>query len=149
MISKQTLKDISIDKFNSAKVLFTSKMYDSSIYIVGYGVELALKYKICKILKLENGFPETKVEFDNYILDNDNDLGLEIKSLRDIRNHNLQKLLYYSGQEYTIKSQFLNEWIDISYWHPELRYSNNFGNKNLNETILTSVEKVLNLIFKI
>ena len=95
MISKQRLKDVSIDKFNSAKVLFSSKMYDNSIYIVGYGVELALKYKICKILKLENGFPETKAEFDNYILGNDNDLGLEIKSLRDIRNHNLQKLLYY------------------------------------------------------
>lgn len=149
MVSKQELKSISLDKLHSAQVLFKSKKYDTSIYIVGYAIELALKYKICKILKLEIGFPENKLEFENYILDKGNDLGIEIKNLRDIRNHNLQKLLYYSGQEYTIKSQFLDEWTSISFWYPELRYKSNYGNKELNKILITSVEKVLNLIFKL
>ena len=148
MIPKQILKDIAINKFDAAKVLFNSKKYDSSIYLAGYAVELALKYKICKILRLENGFPENKSEFDNYISQNDNDLGREIGNLKDIRNHNLQKLLYYSGQEFAIKSQLLNEWTEISFWNPELRYRINFGDKNLNEIILYAVEKILNLIFK-
>ena len=95
MIAKQHLKEIAEKKLECSKVLLKSKKYDNSLYLVGYSIEIALKFKICKILKLNNGFPETKMEFDNYISENDNDLGNEIKHLKDIRNHNLQTLLYY------------------------------------------------------
>jgi len=148
MISKQNLEEIAKNKLSCSILLFKSKKFDTSLYLVGYSVEMALKYKICKILNLKDGFPETKNEFDIYISDNDNDLGREIKNLREIRNHNLQKLLYYSGQEFSIKSQLLDEWTHISYWNPELRYKLNIGDKNFNETIIKSVEKILTLIFK-
>lgn len=148
MISKQDLKEIAKNKFESSKILFKSKKYDTSLYLIGYSIELALKYKICKILKLNNGFPETKNEFDIYISNNDNDLGGVITNLKEIRNHNLQKLLFYSGQEFSIKSQFLDEWTHISYWNPELRYKLNIGDEKFNDTILKSVDKVLFFIFK-
>ena len=125
-----------------------SNRNDSSLYLIGYSIELALKFKICKILKLDNGFPETKTEFEKYISESENDLGNEIKDLREIRNHNLQKLLYYSGQEYSIKAELLEEWTNISYWNQELRYTKNIGDKKFNELIIKSVEKILTLVFK-
>ena len=93
MISKQDLKEIALSKLVDAKVLFKSNRHDSSLYLIGYSIELALKFKICKILRLDEGFPENKSEFEVYIKSSDNDLGNEIKDLREIRNHNLQKLL--------------------------------------------------------
>jgi HEPN domain-containing protein len=148
MITKQNLKEIAIRKLSDAKLLSKSNRNDSSLYLIGYSVELALKFKICKILKLDKGFPETKSEFDSYIKLNDNDLGNEIKDLREIRNHNLQKLLYYSGQEFSIKAELLEEWTNILYWNPELRYNLEIGDKSFNELIIKSVEKILTLIFK-
>ena len=148
MISKQDLKEIALSKLVDAKVLFKSNRHDSSLYLIGYSIELALKFKICKILRLDEGFPENKSEFEVYIKSSDNDLGNEIKDLREIRNHNLQKLLYYSGQEFTIKAELLDEWTIISYWNPELRYTIEIGDKNFNDIIIKSVEKILTLIFK-
>ena len=148
MISKQNLKEIAFNKLADAKLLFKSNRHDSSLYLIGYSIELALKSKICKILKLDNGFPENNIEFEIYIKSSDNDLGNEIKDLREIRNHNLQKLLYYSGQEFSIKAELLEEWTNILYWNPELRYNLEIGDRNFNEKIIKSVEKILTLIFK-
>ena len=148
MIPKQNLEEIAKNKLSCSILLFKSKMFDTSLYLVGYSVEMALKYKICKIFNLKDGFPETKKEFDIYISDSDNNLGEVIKNLRDIRNHDLEKLLFYSGQEFPIKLKLLDEWTDILYWNPELRYKLNIGDKNFNETIIKSVEKILTLIFK-
>ena len=97
MIKKQHLKDIALKKLDDAKLLFKHDKNDSSLYLVGYSVELSLKFKICKILKLDKGFPETKSEFEMYIKESTNDLDREIKNLKEIRNHDLQKLLFYSG----------------------------------------------------
>jgi HEPN domain-containing protein len=146
MIAWQHLKEIAEKKLECSKVLFESEKYDNSLYLVGYSIEIALKFKICKILKLHNGFPETNMEFDDYIAESDNDLGNEIKYLKEIRNHNLPKLLYYSGQEYSVKLKLLDEWELFSYWNPELRYKLNFGNKRFTEKTLSSAEKLLTLI---
>ena len=148
MISKQNLNEIAFNKFEDAKLLFKSNRFDSSLYLIGYSIELVLKLKICKILKLDKGFPETKAEFESYIKLSDNDLGNEIKELKEIRNHNLQKLLYYSGQEFRIKAELLEEWTNILYWNPELRYNLEIGDKKFNAIVIKSVEKLLTLILK-
>ena len=148
MILQQHLREIAECKLECSKLLFNSRKYDTSLYLVGYSIEIALKFKICKILRLNSGFPETKLEFNNYISQNDNDLGTQIKYLKDIRNHDLQKLLFYSGQEYSVKLRLLDEWTHFSYWNPELRYKLNFGDKNFNEITLQFADKILNLIFK-
>ncbi len=148
MILQRHLKEIAEKKLECSKLLFKSKKYDNSLYLVGYSIEVALKFKICKILKLNNGFPETKLEFNSYISQNDNDLGKQIKYLKDIRNHDLQILLYYSGQEYSVKLHLLDEWTHFSYWNPGLRYKLNIGNKNFTEIALRSADRILTLIFK-
>lgn len=148
MIPKLHLKEIALKKLDASKLLFESAKYDTSLYLIGYSIELALKYKICKIFQFEEGFPETKNEFEMYISMSDSTLGKEIFNIKEIRNHNLQKLLFYSGQDYIVKLELLEEWTNISYWSPELRYKLNLGDKEFNETIIISVEKILNLIFK-
>jgi HEPN domain-containing protein len=148
MISKENLKIIAKNKVIDSKVLFDAKRYDASVYLIGYAIEVSLKYKICKILKLDKGFPETKDEFQLYILQSTNDLGNEIKTLKEIKNHNLQKLLLYSGQEFKIKDQLFSEWTEILFWHPELRYSNNFCSENQSNKIILSAEKIVDLILK-
>ena len=45
-----------------------------------------------------------------------------ITQIRDIRNHDLNKLLFYSGDEYEIKLHYLNEWSLVFDWNPEMRY---------------------------
>lgn len=148
MISRHTLKEIALAKLNDSKILLNANKLDSSIYLIGYSVECALKSKICKILQLDDGFPETKQEFQLYISNNNNDLGNEIKYLKQIKNHNLQELLYYSGQEFIVKAELLEEWTDVLFWSPELRYRLNIGDKNFNERIVESVEKLITLILK-
>ncbi len=148
MISRETLIKIALKNLRDSKILFNANKFDSSLYLVGYSIELALKSKICKILKLDNGFPEKKVEFQKYILSNFNEIGNEIKHLKQIRNHNLQDLLYYSGQESMVKTQLFNEWNNILFWNPELRYKLNIGDKKFNERVIKSVEKLITLILK-
>ena len=149
MISIDTLNKLALNKLNDSKILLNANKFDTSLYLVGYSIELALKSKICKILKLNDGFPETKQEFQYYISDSNNDLGNEIKHLKQIKNHDLTKLLFYSGQEYKIKKDLFEEWNKIiNYWNPELRYKIDIGDKNFNDEIINSVEKLLNLIFK-
>lgn len=133
MISEQNLKIIAFNKFEDAKILFNANRYDSSLYLVGYSIEIALKSKICYVLKLDKGFPENKEEFNDYVKSSDNELGGVIKQLSDIRTHNLGKLLFYSGQEYVVKEELFAEWIEILYWNPELRYNLKIGDRNYNE----------------
>ena len=73
MITKLNLKEIAVRKLADAKLLYKYNRTDSSLYLIGYSVELALKFKICKILKLDKGFPETKSEFESYINLSDGD----------------------------------------------------------------------------
>jgi hypothetical protein len=44
-----------------------------------------------------------------------------ITKLKDIRNHDLNKLLFFSGVEYPIKLNHFNEWNLIVSWNPEMR----------------------------
>lgn len=148
MILIKTLEDIAIKKLTDSKILFKANKFDTSIYLVGYSIELALKSKICKILKLDNGFPETKVEFQEYILSKNDVLRNEIKHFKKIKNHKLEELLFYSGKEFIVKEQLFNEWNNVLFWKPELRYKLNFGNKELNKKIINSVEKLITLILK-
>lgn len=148
MISKDKLKQIAFNKIEASKTLFEAEKFDNSVYLIGYAIELSLKFKICNIFKLDEGFPETKAEFENYILKSDIELGSEINNLKEIKNHNLQKILFYSGEEYKIKTELIDEWATISIWKPEMRYDLDFIDKIENSKILISAEKILNSIFK-
>lgn len=124
MISKKTLKELIDQKLKDADVLVANRRYATAIYIAGYALELAFKLKICKIFKFAQGFPENKIEFGIYKNNVKSQLLLAgaITQIKDIRNHDLNKLLFYSGVEYQIRLHYLNDWNLVVDWNPEMRY---------------------------
>lgn len=124
MISKKTLRELVDQKLKDADILLANRRYAAATYIVGYALELALKLKICKIFKFAQGFPENKAEFIFYQNSAKSQplLAGTITQIKDIRNHDLNKLLFYSGVEVQIKQNFLNEWNLAVNWDPEMRY---------------------------
>jgi hypothetical protein len=124
MISKKILRELVDQKLKDADILIANRRYASAIYIAGYALELALKLKVCKIFKFAQGFPENKAEFIFYqnSVKSQPLLAGTIIQIKDIRNHDLNKLLFYSGVEYQIRLNFLNEWNLVVGWDPEMRY---------------------------
>lgn len=124
MISKRDLRKLVDQKLKDADALMAKKRYATAIYIGGYAIELALKLKICRIFKFSQGFPENRLEFTIYQSSSQSQQLLvgAITQIREIRNHDLNKLLFYSGVEYQIKLNYLTEWALVSDWDPEMRY---------------------------
>jgi hypothetical protein len=124
MISKKVLRELVDQKLKDADILVANRRYASAIYIGGYALELALKLKVCKIFKFGQGFPENKAEFIFYqnSVKSQPLLAGTIIQIKDIKNHDLDKLLFYSGVEYQIRLNFLNEWNLVVAWDPEMRY---------------------------
>jgi len=124
MISTKTLKALIDQKLKDAEVLIANGRYATAIYIAGYTIELTLKLKIYKIFKFVQGFPENKVEFAIYQNSAKSQplFAGTITQIKDIRNHDLNKLLFYSGIEFQIKRDHLNEWNLVVGWDPEMRY---------------------------
>jgi hypothetical protein len=124
MISKKVLRELVDQKLKDADIVVANRRYASAIYIGGYGLELALKLKVCKIFKFGQGFPENKAEFILYqnSVKSQPLLAGTIIQIKDIKNHDLDKLLFYSGVEYQIRLNFLNEWNLVVGWDPEMRY---------------------------
>lgn len=120
MILKNTLRELVDQKLKDADVLIANRRYSAAIYISGYALELALKLNICNIFKFTQGFPEDKVEFGVYQnkLKSQKHLANTITKIKDIKNHDLNKLLFYSGVEYQIKLNYLNEWDLVVSWDP-------------------------------
>ena len=148
MISKPALRELVIIRMKDAKALFEKRRYNAAIYIAGYAIEVALKYKICKILIFSQGFPENKVEFQKYHSSKSKKLLRQtVKSLEDIKTHDLSKLLFYSGVEYQIKSKLWNEWLLTSAWNPEIRYKYSIVRKSEASKTLSAVNVIIKEIF--
>ncbi|HYF31030.1 MAG TPA: hypothetical protein VD993_07915 [Chitinophagaceae bacterium] len=124
MIPKKTLRGLINHKLKDAGVLIANRRYAAGVYLAGYALEVALKLKVCKIFKFTQGFPENKAEFVVYQNNARSQklLAGAITQLKDIRNHDLNKLLFFSGTEYKIKLHHLNEWNLVVGWNPETRY---------------------------
>lgn len=145
MISKKTLSELVDQKLKDAEVLITNRRYASAIYMAGYALELALKLKICKIFKFARGFPENKTEFTTYQNSTRSQplLAGTITQIKDIRNHDLNKLLFYSGVEFKIKLNYLNEWNLVVSWDPEMRYKMQKVLKREAESKVTAIETLI------
>lgn len=147
MILKPTLKSLSAKYLLDAEVLSLNKRYSSSIYIGGYAIELALKFQICETMIFRLGFPENKAEFNSYFSDTRNLLlRATIKELRDIRNHDLKKLLRYSGEQYNIETSFVGDWSKVKDWNPEMRYENKIIRQSRANDFLNSAKTIINQI---
>lgn len=124
MISKQNIRELINQRLKDSDALISKRRYNAALYISGYALELVLKLKICKIFKFTQGFPENKIEFRYYQNTAKQNLLLSktIKNIQDIRNHDLNKLLFYSGAEYKVRLNLTFEWAAVVGWSPEMRY---------------------------
>jgi hypothetical protein len=98
VISKKTLRALVLIREKDAIALFEKRRYSAAIYMSGYAVEIALKYEICKMYFFSKGFPESKSEFQSYSYQRVKRHLMEtIKSVSEIRHHDLQLLLVIQG----------------------------------------------------
>ena len=105
MISAEDLDDIARARIEDAKVLLAAGRFDAAAYLGGYGVEVALKARICRVLDWPE-FPSTGGEFQAY---------------RTFQTHELAVLLRLSGQEARIRRDHFGLWIPVSGWRSEER----------------------------
>ena len=106
MLTAAELRSISAARLEDAQALFDAGRYDATAYLCGYGVELALKARICETLNWA-WYPSTNREF---------------RELQSFRTHNLSMLLRLSGQESKIRAAMPIAWLSVARWNPELRY---------------------------
>ena len=107
MISTSDLLTIANERLTDAETLLNAHRFDGAVYLCGYSIEIALKYKICKTLNW-TGFPSTNKEFEKF---------------KSLKTHDLDVLLSFTGVETTLKSAHLAEWSAIAIWNPEARYN--------------------------
>lgn len=106
MIATAELRRIADAKLADAIDLYRLGRYDSSIYLCGYAVELALKAEICDALSWD-GYPANTKDF---------------QGLQSFRTHHLDTLLHLSGLENRVKHDFSTDWELVTEWDPEWRY---------------------------
>jgi HEPN domain-containing protein len=106
VISAPDLRAIAAARLEDARVLLAAGRFDGAAYLCGYAVELALKARICETLGW-SGFPETSKEFQPY---------------QSLRTHSLEVLLTFTGQQHSVKANYLAEWSTVAAWDPESRY---------------------------
>lgn len=124
MLPRKDLRKISENRLRDAGILIKNKRYSAAVYMAGYSVELKLKLRICEYLKFRQGFPENETEFITYQTASNQILfKSNITRLRQLKNHNLNDLLRYSGKQLDIITNFSPEWSVIKKWSPQQRYS--------------------------
>ena len=107
MILRADLRKTAREYLAAAAVLRDNGMYDVSVYLCGYAVEIAVKERICRTLRWP-GFPDT---------------GSESQGLNNFKVHNLETLLHLSGAEHRVKPALNADWSIVTKWNPEQRYS--------------------------
>lgn len=103
--TRKQLQDLAKLRLKEAEALFAAGLYDGSVYLAGYVVELALKARICRILGL-NEYP------------------LDIGNAYKI--HALETLKVLAGLSTEINvaknKDLFDNWSRAVTWNPEGRY---------------------------
>ncbi len=107
MLAISDLHATAREYLRAAKLLRTKRSYDAAVYLCGYAVEIALKARICRTLNWSTGFPQTNSEF---------------QTKGNLKTHNLEVLLDYTGIQDRVRTAFLKDWSVASHWTPEQRY---------------------------
>jgi hypothetical protein len=107
-INVNDLKMLAKARLDDAIALYKQERYEGAIYLCGYAVELALKYKICQKLGWNKYLP---ARFDNE---------------RTFYTHKLDDLKFLSGMQdiFDAQNTQLNfYWTTIISWNEQLRYN--------------------------
>lgn len=106
MIARNDLRKMAKARLKDAEVLFQHARYDSATYLSGYAIELALKARLCMVLKWEE-FPESNKDFEDY---------------RSFRTHDLNVLLSLSKKQDLIITNHEQIWRTVESWSSDARY---------------------------
>jgi HEPN domain-containing protein len=106
-MTRKALQELSRLRLREAEALYKAHLYDGSVYLAGYAVELALKARICRILHVKE-YPLT------------GELG------RAFKVHSLDQLKVLAGlsAEIDVKKnkELFDNWSKAVEWDPEQRY---------------------------
>lgn len=109
MPSRQQCRDLAERYFDDARVLYRAARYDGAAYLCGYALELALKARICRHLKLAEYPPVTqRRELQNAF-----------------KSHDFQELKLLGGLGDWPKIEDVRlqaNWQMVARWKPEWRY---------------------------
>lgn len=104
-------------RLKEAQVLLDNNMTNGAFYLLGYSVELYLKYKICKILNIDDLFDEN-CPLKKYF-----------KGANPFYSHDLNTLLVFSGLKTKYdteiaqnKDLFKINSLLLTYWSEKSRY---------------------------
>jgi len=104
-LPRKQLQELARLRLREAEALYKARLYDGSVYLAGYAVELGLKARICRIL----GLKEYPLE-----------LGQTFKV------HNLAQLKTLAGLTCEIDASknkdLFDNWSKAVAWDPEQRY---------------------------
>lgn len=107
-LTRKQLQELARLRIQEAEALYKARLYDGAVYLAGYAVELALKSRICKILKVAE-YPDS------------GEIGKSFKT------HKLEQLktLAAVGVDITItkNKDLFDNWSTAVEWDPEQRYT--------------------------
>jgi HEPN domain-containing protein len=105
-MTRKDLQELSRLRLREADALYKARLYDGCVYLAGYAVELALKARICRVLRV-NEYPS-------------GDLGKAFKV------HSLEQLKVLAGLSRDIdvrkNKELFDNWSKAVAWNPEQRY---------------------------
>jgi hypothetical protein len=126
MIELRTLTYLATQKRKDSEVLYERQRYNGAVYMMGYSLELSLKRALSLTLDFKKGFPETNNELKAYETQlakfNSLSTGITLFEIAQIRNHDLVKLVKFSGRESFLITSYLKEWTMVCNWNPGMRY---------------------------
>jgi hypothetical protein len=147
MISIVTLQFLITQKIKDSEVLLKNNRNAGAVYLMGYAIELALKKKISLTLGFNAGFPENRQEFNSYmnslVLFHNPSIGTFPTQLKQIKCHELDDLLTFSGADMRVKNSTYKEWLCIKDWHPERRYRRHRISSKKGKGFVKAAKKVL------
>jgi HEPN domain-containing protein len=105
-MTRKDLQELSRLRLREAEALYKAHLYDGCVYLAGYAVELALKARICRVLRVQE-YPS-------------GDLG------RAFKVHSLEQLKVLAGLSPDIdisrNKELFDNWSKAVAWNPEQRY---------------------------
>lgn len=153
MIGLRNLGHLNTQRQKDARILFKGNRYAATVYLMGYALEYALKRRICVNLGFNDGFPEYNEEFINYksqiAVFNAKNREMPLIQLRQIKNHNLNDLMLFSGMQEIINEDHYEDWQEVKDWNPEDRYKIRRYSKAKCRRFIRSGRAIINQINKI
>jgi HEPN domain-containing protein len=105
-MTRKDLQELSRLRLREAETLYKAHLYDGCVYLAGYAVELALKARICRLLRISQ-YPS-------------GDIG------RAFKIHSLDQLKVLAGLSNEISvsknKELFDNWSRAVDWDPEQRY---------------------------